>query len=86
MTDYQALEHDYGVVLNAKRDLVARAAAGLDAVGVSDIYVMREPFRIAAEALEQGPEKEKEQGPGKEQEQGLEKEQKRRLKYQQRCC
>ncbi|MDP6971171.1 MAG: NAD(+)/NADH kinase [Pseudomonadales bacterium] len=36
----------------AKRDLVARAAAGLDAVGVEDIYVMREPFRIAAAALE----------------------------------
>ena len=36
----------------AKRDLVARAAAGLDAVGVSDIYVMQEPFRIASAALE----------------------------------
>jgi hypothetical protein len=36
----------------AKRDLVARIAAGADAVGVTDLYVMREPFRIAAAALE----------------------------------
>lgn len=37
----------------AKRDLVARIAAGADAMGVTDIYVTREPFRIAAAALEQ---------------------------------
>ncbi len=39
----------------AKRDIVARIAAGADAVGVEDIYVSREPFRIAAAALEQMP-------------------------------
>ena len=37
----------------AKRDLVARIAAGADAMGATDIYVTREPFRIAAAALEQ---------------------------------
>ena len=36
----------------AKRDIVARLAAGVDAMGVSDIYIAREPFRIAAGALE----------------------------------
>jgi hypothetical protein len=36
----------------AKRDIVARIAAGADAVGVTDIYVSREPFRIASLALE----------------------------------
>ena len=36
----------------AKRDIVARIAAGADSVGVSDIYVMKEPFRIASLALE----------------------------------
>ncbi len=36
----------------AKRDIVARIASGADSVGVSDIYVMREPFRIAELALE----------------------------------
>jgi len=36
----------------AKRDIVARIAAGADAVGVSDIYITREPFRIASLALE----------------------------------
>ncbi len=35
----------------AKRDMVARIAAGADAVGVQHIHVAREPFRIAAEAL-----------------------------------
>jgi ATP-NAD kinase N-terminal domain len=35
----------------AKRDIVARVAAGADAVGVTDIYVTREPFRIASLAL-----------------------------------
>ena len=37
----------------AKRDLVARIAAGADAMGATDIYVISEPFRIAAAALEQ---------------------------------
>lgn len=36
----------------AKRDLVARIAAGADAVGATDIYVTREPYNIAAMALE----------------------------------
>ena len=35
----------------AKRDIVARVAAGADAVGVKDIYIAREPFRIAEGAL-----------------------------------
>jgi len=37
----------------AKRDIVARIATGADAAGVTDIYVAREPFRIASAALEQ---------------------------------
>lgn len=36
----------------AKRDIVARVAAGADAVGATDIYVAREPFNIASKALE----------------------------------
>ncbi|MEZ5560077.1 MAG: NAD(+)/NADH kinase [Pseudomonadales bacterium] len=36
----------------AKRDIVARAAAGADALGATDIFVTREPFRIASAALE----------------------------------
>jgi hypothetical protein len=36
----------------AKRDIVARVAAGAEACGATDIYVTREPFRIAAAALE----------------------------------
>ncbi len=36
----------------AKRDIVARVAAGADAMGVTDIYITREPFRISAMALE----------------------------------
>ena len=36
----------------AKRDIVARVAAGADAVGVTDLYISREPFRIATLALE----------------------------------
>ena len=36
----------------AKRDTVARVAAGAEAVGVTDIYIAREPFRIATLALE----------------------------------
>jgi hypothetical protein len=39
----------------AKRDIVARIATGADAMGVTDIFVTREPFRIAAAALEQIP-------------------------------
>ncbi len=36
----------------AKRDIVARIACGADAVGISDIYTTREPYRIASQALE----------------------------------
>ena len=36
----------------AKRDIVARVAAGADAVGATDIYIAREPFNIASKALE----------------------------------
>jgi hypothetical protein len=36
----------------AKRDIVARVAAGADGYGVTDIYVTREPYQIAAAALE----------------------------------
>lgn len=41
----------------AKRDIVARVAAGAVACGVTDLYVTREPYRIAAAALEhlEGP-------------------------------
>lgn len=39
----------------AKRDLVARIAAGADAVGATDLYVTREPYNIAAGALELMP-------------------------------
>lgn len=36
----------------AKRDIVARVAAGAVAMGVTDIYITREPFRISSMALE----------------------------------
>lgn len=36
----------------AKRDIVARVAAGADAMGATDIYIAREPFSIASKALE----------------------------------
>lgn len=36
----------------AKRDIVARIAAGAHAMGATDLYVAREPFNIAAAALE----------------------------------
>ncbi|GIS97399.1 MAG: hypothetical protein CM1200mP24_06830 [Gammaproteobacteria bacterium] len=35
-----------------KRDMVARVAAGADSAGVEEIYVVKEPFRIASMALE----------------------------------
>ena len=35
-----------------KRDIVARVAAGADAMGVTDIFVVKEPFRIASLALQ----------------------------------
>ena len=36
----------------AKRDIVARIAAGADSVGVNEIYIVDEPFRIASMALD----------------------------------
>ena len=36
----------------AKRDIVARVAAGADAMGVTDIYITKEPFQISSMALE----------------------------------
>jgi len=36
----------------AKRDIVARVAAGAAACGVTDLYITREPYRIATAALE----------------------------------
>ncbi|MEM1433813.1 MAG: NAD(+)/NADH kinase [Pseudomonadota bacterium] len=38
-----------------KRDRVARIAAGAEAVGIRDLYVTREPYNIAAGALELMP-------------------------------
>lgn len=35
----------------AKRDIVARVAAGADAAGVTDIYITKEPFQISSMAL-----------------------------------
>lgn len=40
------------VTHEAKRDMVARIAAGAAACGATDIYVSREPFQIASAALE----------------------------------
>lgn len=39
----------------AKRDLVARIAAGADAAGATDLYITREPYQIASLALELMP-------------------------------
>ncbi len=39
----------------AKRDIVARVAAGADAMGVTDIYITREPFQISSGALQHMP-------------------------------
>jgi hypothetical protein len=39
----------------AKRDVVARIAAGADAVGATDLFIAAEPYRIASGALEQMP-------------------------------
>ncbi len=43
------------MTFEAKRDIVARIATGADAMGITDIYVTQEPFRIAAAALAQIP-------------------------------
>ena len=39
----------------AKRDIVARVAAGADAMGVTDIYITKEPFQISSMALQNMP-------------------------------
>ncbi|MCZ6642400.1 MAG: diacylglycerol kinase family protein [Gammaproteobacteria bacterium] len=44
--------HASNMTHEAKRDMVARVAAGADAAGATDIFVTREPFRIASMALE----------------------------------
>ena len=38
-----------------KRDLVARIATGLDAMGVDEIMILKEPFRVSSGALELMP-------------------------------
>ncbi|MFP6797088.1 MAG: NAD(+)/NADH kinase [Pseudomonadales bacterium] len=43
------------VTHEAKRDIIARVAAGADSIGVSEIYIVDEPFRIASMALEWMP-------------------------------
>ena len=45
--------HASNMTHEAKRDTVARIAAGADAYGATDIFVAREPFRIAVAAVEQ---------------------------------
>lgn len=40
------------VTHEAKMDCVARIAAGADAMGIDEIFIVREPFRIAERALE----------------------------------
>ena len=40
------------VTHESKMDCVARIAAGADAMGVDEIFIVREPFRIAERALE----------------------------------
>lgn len=44
--------HAGNMTHEAKRDIVARIAAGADAYGATDLHVAREPFRIAAAAVE----------------------------------
>ena len=43
------------MTFEAKRDAVARIAAGADAAGATDIFVIEEPFRVASMALEWMP-------------------------------
>ena len=43
------------MTFEAKRDAVARIAAGADAAGVTDIFVVDEPFRVASVALQWMP-------------------------------
>lgn len=43
------------MTFEAKRDMVARIVAGADAQGVDEIYIAREPFKVATGAVEQMP-------------------------------
>ena len=43
------------MTFEAKRDAIARIAAGADAVGVADIFIVEEPFRLATVALQWMP-------------------------------
>ena len=43
------------MTFEAKRDAVARIAAGADAAGITDLYITEEPFRVASMALEWMP-------------------------------
>jgi hypothetical protein len=45
--------HASNMTHETKRDTVARIAAGADAYGATDIFVAKEPFRIAVAAVEQ---------------------------------
>ena len=47
--------HASNMTHEAKRDIVARIAAGADGFGATELHVARDPFRIAAEALETMP-------------------------------
>lgn len=47
--------HAANMTHETKRDIVARIAAGADAFGAAVLHVAREPFRIAAAALENMP-------------------------------
>ncbi len=44
--------HASNMTHEAKRDMVTRVAVGADAAGATDIFVTREPFRIASMAVE----------------------------------
>jgi hypothetical protein len=47
--------HASNMTHETKRDIVARIAAGADGFGATDLHVVRDPFRIAAQALEHMP-------------------------------
>jgi hypothetical protein len=47
--------HASNMTHEAKRDIVARVAAGADAMGAATLHVTREPFRISAAAVENMP-------------------------------
>lgn len=43
------------MTFEAKRDMVARIAAGADAMGIDELYISKEPFQVATGAVEQMP-------------------------------